>query len=170
MAVTTDIFESWLRPRTVVGRLLAREANEPFALSLLLTFLVLALIARLPSLARESFLEGGTPLAPRALAAAMALLATLPLWYLLAALGTLAVKLLVFFAKRLGRDFDMRSDYYSGRIALFWAALASVPAVLVLGLVQGMIGPGSAAAAIGVAVALAFLVFWVLGLTEAGKR
>lgn len=159
MAVTTDIFESWLRPRTVVRRLLAREANEPFALSLLLTFMVLALIALLPDMARTSFLEGNTPIAPRVLASAMGLLATLPIWYALAALGTL-----------IGRAFGVRASHYAGRIALFWAALASTPAMLAQGLVQGMIGPGSAAAAIGVAVALAFLVFWVLGLTEAGKR
>lgn len=158
MAVTTDIFESWRRPRTVVRRLLAREANEPFALSLLLTFLVLALVALLPGMARTSYFEGGTPIAPRILAGAMGLLATLPIWYLLAAIGTLV-----------SRGFGLTVAHYSGRIVLFWAALASTPAMLAQGLVQGMVGPGSAALAIGLVVTLAFLTFWVLGLKVAGE-
>lgn len=158
MAVTTDIFESWLRPRAVVRRLLSRQPQEPFALSLLLTFLVLALVALLPDMARVSYLEGGTPIAPRVLAAAMGLLATLPLFYLLAALGTL-----------IARGLGGAASYYRGRIALFWAALASTPAMLAQGLVQGLIGPGLQATAIGLAVGLAFLTFWVLGLQEAGR-
>jgi len=159
MAVTTDIFESWLRPRLVVRRLMARDVNEPFALSLLLTFLVLALVALLPDMARVSFLEGGTPIAPRVLAAAMGLLATLPVFYLLAGLVTMISRLL-----------GGKASFYRGRIALFWAALASTPAMLVQGLVQGMVGPGLQATVIGLAVGMAFLTFWFLGLREAGQE
>lgn len=159
MAVTTDIFESWLRPRVVVRRLLAREASEPFALSLLLTFLVLALVATLPNLARQSFLDGNSPLSPRVLAAAMGLLATLPAWYLIALLGTLVHRVL-----------GGTSSHYGGRIALFWALLASVPAMLIQGLVQGLVGPGPASALIALAVLAVFLFFWTTGLREAGRQ
>lgn len=158
MAVTRDIIESWRRPRMVVRRLLSREADEPFALTLVLTFLVLALVASLPNLARQSFLDNNTPLSPRVLAAALGLLATLPVFYALAALGTL-----------IARAFGLGLSHYRGRIALFWAALASVPAMLVQGLVLGLVGPGAAATLIGLAVALAFLGFWGLGLQEAGR-
>jgi hypothetical protein len=158
MSVTTDIFASWRHPRAVVGGLLARERSEPFALSLLLTFLVLALVAALPNLARESFLDGGSPLAPRVLASAMGLLATLPLFYLLAAIGTLSARML-----------KAKGDHYRGRIALFWAANASIPAMLVLGLVQGLAGPGWAVNLLGLAAFLAFLAFWAIGLSEAGR-
>lgn len=158
MAVTTDILQSWRHPRLVVRRLLARQADEPFALSLLLTFLVLALVAALPNLARQSFLDNNTPLSPRVLAAALGLLATLPVFYALAALGTL-----------IARALGLSLGHYRGRIALFWAALASVPAMLVQGLVLGLVGPGAAATLIGLAVALVFLGFWVLGLQEAGR-
>lgn len=158
MAVTTDIFESWLRPRLVVGRLLARERSEPFALSLLLTFLLLALVASLPNLARQGFLDGGTPLAPRVLGAALGLLATLPGLYLLAAIGSL-----------IARRFGAGASYYGGRIAMFWALLAATPGMLVVGLMQGMLGPATATVTLSLAVVVVFLVFWVIGLKEASK-
>lgn len=158
MAVTSDILESWRRPRAVVRRLLDRGPSEPFALSLLLAFLTVALVASLPNLARESYLDGNAPLAPRVLAAAMGFLATLPVWYLLALVVTWIARLL-----------GVQASHYAGRIALFWAALASTPAMLAQGLVQGLNGPGPAASLLGLLVLVVFLSFWVQGLREAGK-
>ena len=85
MAVTTDIVESWLRPRVVVRRLLARGRSEAFVLSFLLIFLLLAFIATAP----ERLQDRLTPLTPRLFALALGTLATIPFWYLLAALGHL---------------------------------------------------------------------------------
>lgn len=159
MSVSADIFQTWWRPRQVFRRHLARGKSEPFALSLLLTFLTLALVASLPNLARQSFLDGGSPILPRVLPAAMGLLATLPLFYLLAALGTL-------IARALGN----KAGYFGGRIALFWAATATTPAMLALGVMQGLAGPGMATSLLGLALGLGFLGFWVLGLQEAGRN
>ena len=52
MSVTTDIVQSWTRPRAVIRRHLARGQSEPFAFSLLVTFLVLAFVSLWPVLSR----------------------------------------------------------------------------------------------------------------------
>ena len=148
MALISDIGESWRRPRVVVQRLLARGTSEPFAFSFLLIFLALALLAISPGLARQA---DGTPLLPRLYATSLGLLATIPVWYLLAALGHLA-------ARALGG----KGSYYGGRLALFWSLVAISPAMLV----QGLVGVGLAANLLGLAVGAGFLVFWVLALME----
>ena len=148
MALISDIGESWRRPRVVVRRLLARGRSEPFAFSFLLIFLALALLAISPGLARQA---DGTPLFPRLYATSLGLLATIPVWYLLAALGHLA-------ARALGG----KGSYYGGRLALFWSLVAISPAMLV----QGLVGVGLAANLLGLAVGAGFLVFWVLALME----
>ena len=153
MPVAADIVESWRRPRLVVRRLVARGPSEPLVFSFLLTFLALALAAVSPGLARQAWLEGGTPLMPRLYASALGLLATIPLWYLLAALGHL-----------LARAFGGNGDHYGGRLALFWALLVIAPAMLVQGLVQGMVG--QVANLLGLLVGAGFLVLWVLALRE----
>jgi hypothetical protein len=156
MPVTTDIVESWRRPRVVMRRLLARGPSEPFALSFLLAFLALALASLSPGLARQSWLEGGTPVMPRLFASALGLLATIPLWYLVAALGHLV-------ARALGG----KGSFCGARLALFWSLLVTAPAMLVQGLVQGLAGAGQAVTLLGVAVGAGFLVLWVLTLREA---
>ena len=55
MAVTSDIVESWKRPRAVFRRHLARGRSEAFAFSLLFVFLLIALIAQYPMAARKAF-------------------------------------------------------------------------------------------------------------------
>lgn len=156
MTVTADIVESWRRPRAVIRRLLARGPSEPFALSFLLAFLALALAAVSPGLARQAWLEGGgAGPGPRLFGAALGLLATMPLWYLLAALGHLVA-----------RAFGGKGSFYGARLALFWSLLAISPAMLVQGLVQGLIGAGAAANLLGVVVALGFLTLWALTMKE----
>ena len=155
MPVAADIVQSWFRPRAVIRRLLARGTSEAFALSFLLIFLALSLAAISPGLARQAWLDGGTPVAPRLFAAALGLLATLPLWYLLAALGHLA-------ARALGG----RGSHFGGRLALFWSLLAVSPGLLLQGLVLGFVGPGQAASVIGIAVGVGFLSIWVQTLRE----
>lgn len=155
MSITTDIVESWRRPRAVVRRHLARGRSEPFAFSLLVAFLVLAFVAQWPSASRAAFEDGNTPVAPRLLAIALALLATVPLWYGLAALSRLVA-----------RVFGGRGTWYGARIALFWSLVAVTPLMLLQGLVAGMIGPGPGLTAVGVIAGLAFVIFWVLALIE----
>jgi hypothetical protein len=155
MSVTLDIVQSWRRPRTVVRKLLERGGSEVFLLTLLMIFLVLAFAAALPNLARQANLGPEVPLVQRLYAAAMGLLATIPVWYVLAALSHLVM-----------RAFGGQGSFPGARLALFWALVAISPAMLVHGLVLGLAGSSSFTALFGGAVALGFLVFWILMLRE----
>ena len=62
-----------------------------------------------------------------------------------------------------------RGSWYSARLALFWALLASSPAWLLHGLVAGFIGPGPALSVVGGILLLAFLTIWALCLAEAER-
>ncbi len=155
MAFLTDIVESWRRPAAVVRRHLDRGQSEPFAFTLLLAFLILAFIAQWPQVARVTAETPDVPVAPQMLGRAMALLATIPLWYALAALGRLGA-----------RAIGGRGTWYGARVALFWALCAVTPLVLLTGLVGGMIGPGVQLATIGVVTFVAFGLFWLVNLRE----
>ena len=158
MSVTLDIVESWRRPRVVLRRLLGQDRSEPFALSLLVTGLILLFISRTPYLRREAMVMPDMPLAQLLLASALGMAATVPFWYLLAALGHLV-------ARALGG----KGGYYQGRIALFWALVAASPALLTFGLVQGLTDPGTGTVAIGLVALAAFLLFWAVMLHEAER-
>ncbi|MCU0802544.1 MAG: YIP1 family protein [Rhodobacteraceae bacterium] len=155
MPLTTDLVESWRRPRKVVRRHLDRGRSEPFAFSLLAVFLILAFIAQWPVAQRAAFEDGNSPLAPRLLAIALALLATIPLWYGLAALSRV-----------IARAFGGRGTWYGTRIALFWSLVAVTPVMLLQGMVAGMIGPSPGLTVVQVFAGLAFVVFWGLALVE----
>ena len=158
MSVIADIVESWRHPGVVLRRLLGQPRSEPFAFSLLVTGLVLLFVSLTPFLAREAYYQPDQPLTQRVLAAALAMAATVPLWYLLAALGHLVARLV-----------GGKGSYYGGRVALFWALVAGSPGLLVSGLVRGMRGTGGAADGIGLIAAAAFLILWVVMLREAER-
>ena len=158
MTVSTDMVATWRRPREILRRLLARGQSEPFAFSLLLVFLALAFIGQWPVAAREAFLADEPSALPRILARALAVLATIPFWYLLAALSRLV-------ARALGGQ----GTWYGARIALFWALAAVGPLMLLQGLVAGMIGPGPALTAVTLVVGVAFLWLWSTLLHEAER-
>lgn len=149
MSVTGSILASWRRPRQVVRGLLARGRSEPFAFSLLVTFLILAFVAQWPRAARVTALAPETPLSPQLLAIGLALLATIPLWYGLAALSALA-------APALGGQ----RDWYGARLALFWALVATSPLVLLHGLIVGTLGAGGQAHVVGMVVLAGFVFQW----------
>lgn len=151
MALTSDIVESWARPRAVVRRLRMRGRSEAFAFTFLFVFLLLSFTALAPYLARQATLHPEVPFYPRLLAAAMGMLVLIPVFYLLAALGHLVARLM-----------GGQGGYYDGRLALFWALACTTPAMLLYGLVRAF-GDGS----IGVPVlgGLTFLVFLVLYTT-----
>ena len=155
MAFLTDIVASWRRPGAVVRRHLDRGRSEPFAFTLLLAFLILAFIAQWPEVARTTSGRPEVPMAPHLLGRAMALLATIPLWYGLAALGRLGAQVL-----------GGQGDWYGARVALFWALDTVTPLVLLAGLVAGLIGPGVPLTLVGVLTFAAFIAFWVMNLRE----
>lgn len=158
MTVSTDLVATWRSPRAALRRHLARGVSEPFAFTLLLVFLVLTFVGQWPVAAREAFLAGEPSAAPRILARAFAVLATIPLWYGLAALSRLV-------ARALGG----RGSWYAARIALFWALATVGPLMLLQGLVAGMVGPGPGLYAVTTLVGVAFLWLWLTMLHEAER-
>ena len=158
MSVSTDLVATWRRPREILRQHLARGRSEPFAFTLLLVFLVLVFVGQWPAAARDAFLANEPSAAPRILARALAVLATIPLWYALAALGRLV-----------GKAMGGQGTWYGARIALFWALAACGPLMLFQGLVAGMIGPGPALTAVSVLIGVAFLWLWATLLHEAER-
>lgn len=158
MSLVPDIVESWRHPARVVRRHLVRPPSEAFIFTFLFVFLLIAFIAQWPQAARASYLQPEVPLTQRLLAAGLGLMATIPLWYGLAALSRLV-------ARALGGQ----GDWYGARVALFWALAVISPAMLLQGLTSGLLGAGVQAAVVGAAVALAFLILWGLMLVEAER-
>lgn len=155
MSVTDDIVQSWRRPRVVIRRQMARGVSEAWAFSLLVAFLVLVFVAQAPGLARASVLQPEVPLLQRLVAMGLALIATIPAWYLLAAVSHLVA-----------RAFGGKGGYYGARLALFWALLAVIPGMLLQGMVAGFIGPGPQLHLLAAVVAVAFIWIWVSMLIE----
>lgn len=154
MALTADILESWLRPRRVVRRHLSRGRSEPFLFTLLLAFLILAVVSVAPWLARQAALDH-TPVAPRILGASYGAVLAVPVFYALAALGHLTARLM-----------GGKAGFYEGRLALFWALLTTSPALLLFGLVRGMADGSPAVPALGFLVFVIFISFYSLMLRE----
>lgn len=155
MAVTTDIVATWRQPRAAIRRHLARGVSEPFAFTLLLVFLLLAFIGQWPQASREAVLAQESSVAPRLLARALAVLATIPIWYALAALSRLV-------ARALGGN----GSWYAARLALFWALATISPVLLLQGLVAGMVGPGAGLWLVNTVVGVGFLWLWLSMLRE----
>lgn len=158
MSVTTDIVQAWRQPKVVIARHLQRPKSEPFAFSLLVAFLVLAFVSLWPVLSRQTVLQPDVPMVQRLVAAGLALLATIPFWYLLAAVSH-------WISKAMGGQ----GSAYTARLALFSALLAVTPGMLLQGLVAGMIGPGAQANLVAVLVVLALLWIWLSMLREAER-
>jgi hypothetical protein len=158
MTVSTDMLTTWRAPRAMLRRHLARGQSEPFAFTLLLVFLILTFVGQWPAAARDAFFANEPSAAPRILARALAVLATIPLWYALAALGRIVA-----------RAFGGQGSWYGARIALFWALATVSPLMLLQGLVAGMIGPGPALWLVSSLTGVAFLWLWLTMLHEAER-
>lgn len=159
MAITTDIVESYRRPRVVLRRRMGDAENEGGALALLILACLLIFVSQLPGLARAAHFAPEIPLEARMGGALLATLFLLPpLAYGLAALSHVVL-----------RAMGGRGSGYGARIALFWSLLAVSPLMLLQGLVRGFIGPGPALTAMGVLVGVAFLALWINALLEAER-
>jgi hypothetical protein len=159
MAITTDILESYRRPRAVLRRYLEDGGHEARALAVLMGACLLMFVAQLPGLAREAHFEPEVPLDARMGGALMAMIFMVPLLaYALAAVSH-GVALL----------FGGKGTFLSARMALFWSMLAISPLMLFHGLVRGMVGPGPSLTLTGIAVLAVFLVLWANALIEAER-
>jgi hypothetical protein len=158
MALTQDIVRGWRHPRQVLRQHLRRGKSEPFAFSLLVTFLLLAFVSLWPSMSRLSVQHPEVPMVQRMLAAGLALLAMIPFFYLLAAIS-----------HWIARIRDGQGSHYGARMALFAALVTVSPAMLLQGLVAGMIGPGLQLDLVGILVIVGFLWIWLSMLIEAER-
>ena len=150
MAVTRDIVEAHLRPRRVMARLLRMGQREDRVLAMLMGGCVILFVSQWPYRARQAHFTGET-LTDYIQHDAVGLIFVLPLL----AYGVAALLRLI------SRIFGAKADYYSARLAMFWALLASSPALVLAGMVKGFIGLGAANSIVGALWLLVFL--WVLG-------
>ena len=157
MAVTTDIVQSWRRPRRVIRRLLDMGRREDRALVYLILACLLIFVAQWPRLQREAILMPERPLDALIGAALFGWLFIAPLLFY--AIGMLSH----LVARMLGG----KGTGYSARLALFWSLLATSPAFLFYGIVAGFIGPGPPQTLGGAGLLLAFVVIWGMTLIEA---
>jgi hypothetical protein len=159
MSVTQDIVEAWFHPKAVMRRHLVRGKSEPFAFSLLVAFLILAFISLWPFMSRQTVLQPEVPMVQRLVGAGLALLASIPFWYLLAAISRI-----------LAKTFGGQGSFYTARLALFAALVCVTPGMLLQGLVAGMIGPGVQLNSVGVLVGIGFFWIWLSMLLLAERR
>ena len=150
MAVTRDIVEAHLRPRRVMARLLRMGQREDRVLAMLMGGCIILFVSQWPYRARQAHFTGET-LTDYIQHDAVGLIFVLPLL----AYGVAALLRLI------SRIFGAKADYYSARLAIFWALLASSPALVLTGMVKGFIGLGAANSIVGALWLLVFL--WVLG-------
>ena len=150
MAVTRDIVDAHLRPRQVMARLLRMGQREDRVLAMLMGGCIILFVSQWPYRARQAHLTGET-LTDYIQHDAVGLIFVLPLL----AYGVAALLRLI------SRIFGAKADYYSARLAMFWALLASSPALILAGMVKGFIGLGAANSIVGALWLLVFL--WVLG-------
>ena len=156
MAVSTDVFRTWRRPRRVMRSLLAMGQREDRAIAYLMIGCFVLFISRLPALQRMAVLEEGD-FTRDASYAFFGVMMILPLiFYGIAALSRLVT-----------RAMGGGGTWFTARLALFWALLASTPMALFYGLLQGLNGDAPGTQIVGILWFVGFLVIWLQCLREA---
>ncbi|MDE0983147.1 MAG: hypothetical protein OSA52_00630 [Yoonia sp.] len=164
MAVTTDIMRTWRGPRAVMRDLLDQGQREDRALAYLMAACIVIFIAQWPRLSRLAAGFDGTGAEAPELSRLIAyeFLGWLMVWplmfYVIAAVAHVAAKV-----------FGGQGDWYSARLALFWALLATTPMALLYGLMAGFLGPVTGANLVGALWLLSFIVIWFSCQREAGR-
>ncbi|MGR3436859.1 MAG: Yip1 family protein [Shimia sp.] len=158
MSITTNILRSYTRPRQVMRRMLDGGDREDRAIAILAGGCLMLFVANWPRIAREAETTGGD-LTQQLSYALFGTLFILPLLlYGIGAIGHI-----------LAKPFGGRGSWYGARLALFWALLATAPILVLWGLVQGFIGPGTQANLVGLLWFGAFLALWTINLREAER-
>ena len=152
------MLQSWVAPRRVVRGLSGMP--EGSKLAVLMAAMLIFLIAQAPGHARLAQLDPAVPFQARMGGALLAVMFMMPiLAYGLAALASL-----------LSRLTPWRLTPGDSRLALFWALLAVAPAMLLAGLVAGLVGQGSALALVQAVSGLGFLMIWGAGIAALARR
>lgn len=142
-------------------RRFAMATGEGQALSYLVSACLLFFLAQTPAMVRQHImLAEELPLAGIAAGRLLGMAVFAPIaFYAVAALTVLLL-----------RCISIRISWLSARISLFWSLLAVSPAMLVLGILRGLIDTQSILLPLSIGVAVTFLIFWVVGLLEAVAR
>ena len=156
--IAPRVLASWRRPGRVVRGL--SPMSEGAMLAVLMGAMLVFLIAQAPGHARAAALDPAVPMAGRMAGALTAVLLMMPL-------VAYVVASLVALASRLTR---WRLAAEDSRLALFWALLAISPAMLLAGLVEGLIGPGPALAITRLIAGIGFLFIWGGGIRALARR
>lgn len=150
--IVPRILESWRAPGRVVGSL--RGMPENMLIVILMAAMLIFLIAQLPGHARAAHIDPSVPFQARFGGALLAVMFIMPLL-------AYAVAALVSTLSRLTLRPVVAPD---SRLALFWALLAIAPVMLLAGLVEGFVGPGTALSLTRAVAGIGFLVIWGAGL------
>lgn len=152
------IVQSWWAPRRVVAHL--APLSEGAMLAVLLGAMLVFLISQAPQHSRQAVLDPSIPFEARMGGSVLAVMFLMPLLaYLVAAVMVGLVRLT-----------GWRLDGPDARLSLFWALLAVAPAMLLAGLVAGLIGPGPALTMTRTMAGLGFLMIWGAGIVALARR
>lgn len=134
--------------------------TEGTRLAVLMAAMLVFLIAQAPANARLAQLDPSVPFQARMGGALLAVLFMMPiLAYALAAL--------IAGLSRLTPWWLAPED---SRLALFWALLAVAPAMLLAGLVEGLVGQGPALTLVRAICGMGFLTIWGAGMSALARR
>ena len=140
---------TWRAPRRVMRA--QRALTDAALVVVLLAAMALFFAAQLPVHKSAALADPSIPMEARVGGALFALIGIAPLL----AYGAAAL------LSALSRG---RLPGHAARVALFWALLAVAPAVLLCGLVEGLLGRHPALQGLQLATFAAFLWFWISGL------
>ena len=177
MSVSTDIFRAWLHPRRVMARRFAQGPDERIAFVYLAVATLLGFVAQLPGLVRLSR-QSDPAFEAQITSEAQRVGVAIPTdmtdakfealfsgalmgWIFIV---PLALYIVAFLTHQVARLAGGRGTGLRARIALFWSMLAITPAMLLLGLTSGFVGPGPAQAIVGTVTLCAFIWIWLNSL------
>ncbi|MDP0927193.1 hypothetical protein Q0601_08435 [Paracoccus onubensis] len=152
------ILQSWWSPRLVVRGL--ADMPERVKLVVLMLAMLIFLVAQAPMHARAAELDPSVPFEARMGGSLLAVMFLMPL----------IAYAIAGFVSLLSRVTPWPLDQGRSRLALFWALLAAAPAVLLAGLVAGLIGQGPALTMTRAFSGIGFLMIWGAGISALARQ
>jgi hypothetical protein len=162
MALTADIVRTWRAPRAVIRGLLDQGRREDRAVAFVMIACFLIFVAQWPRLSR---IDGGFETSPWPPEINFEGMMTYT-FYAVVIMLPLAIYGLAAVAHMFARLMGGQGSWYSARLSLFWALLATTPLLLLHGLVRGFIGLGTQSMLIGGIWAVVFGYIWVQCMIE----
>ena len=150
MSVVSNVLYTYRSPSKAFERMYARPDNEATSLGYLMGACFLTYVAQWPYLARQAHLEEFN--------LQTSLAASLLAWLLIAPLLLYALAIVLYFFHKFFKGSKSSAQI---RVGLFWSFLAATPIMMLLGLVKGFLGDGTAESIVGFFwfVALSYFIF-----------